>query len=113
MNLQRSGSGKIVVVADDFTGANDTGVQFSKQNLKSIVIINNDHIARTLLNCDVLVIYTESLFCDSKKAYIKACETGAILKNQPVQCIYRKLDSTFRGIPGGGFFYGKQNRCWN
>lgn len=100
MNLQRSGSGKIVVVADDFTGANDTGVQFSKQKQKSIVIINNDHIARTLLNCDVLVIDTESRFYDSKKAYIKACETGGILKNQPVQCIYKKLDSTFRGNPG-------------
>ena len=40
--LNKSGAGliqeKLLIVADDFTGANDTGVQFTKCELRSIVL---------------------------------------------------------------------------
>ena len=32
---------KIAVIADDLTGANDTGVQFAKQGLKTIVLMGS------------------------------------------------------------------------
>ena len=91
---------KIVVVADDFTGANDTGVQFSKRKLKSIVITNKDKISKSLKDCDVMVFDTESRFDDKKKAYDKTYEIGKILKAENVKYIYKKLDSTFRGNIG-------------
>jgi len=91
---------KIVVVADDFTGANDTGVQFSKRNLKSMVIFNNENISKSLKNCKVLIIDTESRFDDMKNAYRKTYELGKILKNENIKYIYKKLDSTFRGNIG-------------
>lgn len=91
---------KIVVVADDFTGANDTGVQFCKRNLKSIVIINKDNIGKSLKDCDVLVVDTESRFDDKEKAYNKTYEIGKILKTENIKYIYKKLDSTFRGNIG-------------
>ena len=34
--------GKLLIVADDFTGACDTGVQFSKNHLRTIVITSRD-----------------------------------------------------------------------
>jgi D-threonate/D-erythronate kinase len=91
---------KILVVADDFTGANDTGVQFSKRKLKSIVITNKDKIIKSLRDCDVLVIDTESRFDDREMAYKKAFEIGKIIKEKNIRCIYKKLDSTFRGNIG-------------
>ncbi len=100
MNNRDKTSGKIVIVADDFTGANDTGVQFCKQGLKSVVIINNENIVTVFNECDVLVVDTESRFSETRDAYIKACETGNILKELPIRCLYKKLDSTFRGNPG-------------
>jgi 2-keto-3-deoxygluconate permease len=94
------GEGKILVVADDFTGANDTGVQFSKRNLKSIVITNKQNISNSLKDCDVLVVDTESRFDDMEEAYRKTYETGRIVKTENLRCIYKKLDSTFRGNIG-------------
>jgi uncharacterized protein YgbK (DUF1537 family) len=100
----KSGSGtvedKIVVVADDFTGANDTGVQFSKRDLRSIVILNNENISKSLKNCKVLIIDTESRFDNKENAYRKTYELGKILKKENIKYIYKKLDSTFRGNIG-------------
>ena len=91
---------KIVVVADDFTGASDTGVQFSKRNLISTVIINTEQISKSLNDCDVLIVDTESRFDDKENAYRKSFETGAILKKENIKHVYKKLDSTFRGNIG-------------
>jgi uncharacterized protein YgbK (DUF1537 family) len=91
---------KILIVADDFTGANDTGVQFSKKKLKSLVITDKDNIIRSLENCDVLVFDTESRFNDREKAYKKTFDLGQIAKSQKIRCIYKKFDSTFRGNIG-------------
>jgi 2-keto-3-deoxygluconate transporter len=91
---------KILVVTDDFTGANDTGVQFRKKNLKCIIITNKDFINRSLKNFDVLVVDTESRFDDQETAYRKTYETGKIIKTKNIKYIYKKLDSTFRGNIG-------------
>ncbi len=101
LSAARTAEGKVLVVADDFTGANDTGVQFSKRKLKSIVITNKDNISKSLNDCDVLVIDTESRFDDKEKAYNKTFEIGKIVKAKNIKCIYKKLDSTFRGNIGG------------
>jgi uncharacterized protein YgbK (DUF1537 family) len=91
---------KILVVADDFTGANDTGVQFSKRKLKSTVLLNKDNISKSLEDCDVLIVDTESRFDNKEKAYKKTYEIGKTVKAKKIKCIYKKLDSTFRGNIG-------------
>jgi 2-keto-3-deoxygluconate transporter len=91
---------KILIVADDFTGANDTGVQFSKSQLRSIVITKNDNINNTLKDCDVLVVDTESRFDNKDIAYRKTYEIGEIVKARNLKYIYKKLDSTMRGNIG-------------
>ena len=91
---------KILIVADDFTGANDTGVQFSKINLKTIVITNNDHINKALLESEVLVVNTESRFDNKDIAYTKTFRIGKIVKSKNIKYFYKKLDSTMRGNIG-------------
>jgi len=91
---------KILIVADDLTGANDTGVQFSKKHLKSIVITDKKFISNSLQDFDVLVFDTESRFDDTETAYRKTFEIGKIAKEKNIKYIYKKLDSTFRGNNG-------------
>jgi len=91
---------KLLIVADDYTGANDTGVQFSKQNLKSMVITQKDYIGKALEDCDVLVFDTESRSDDKETAYKKTFDIGRIAKANNISHIYKKLDSTMRGNIG-------------
>ena len=39
---------KLIIIADDFTGANDTGVQFRKAGFKVNVIIDSHDIKEEL-----------------------------------------------------------------
>jgi 2-keto-3-deoxygluconate permease len=99
-SLNHSAIEKIIILADDFTGAADTGVQFSKKQLKTIVITNNDQINRSLKECDVLVVDTESRFDRKEDAYRKLYGTGKIILTENIKYIYKKIDSTFRGNVG-------------
>ncbi len=90
---------KMVVVADDFTGSNDTGVQFSKAGLTTNVITEPNNLQRDLYNSDVLVVDLESRFDLPKVAFQKCKQLGELLKAENV-IVYKKLDSTFRGNIG-------------
>ena len=98
--LNKSTTQKILVVADDLTGAVDTGAQFSKRSLKTCVITGYDEFKKSLKSCDVLVFDTESRFDDSNIAYKKTFETGKLAKTENFKYIYKKLDSTMRGNVG-------------
>jgi len=91
---------KILVVADDLTGASDTGVQFSKRNLKTVVIIGTDNFRKALKEYDVVVVDTESRFDVMQTAYNKTFETGKLAKSENIKYVYKKLDSTMRGNIG-------------
>ena len=49
---------KMIVIADDFTGANDTGVQLAKKGARTDVVLNE--LPQSTRRTDVLVINTES-----------------------------------------------------
>ena len=55
----------ILIIADDFTGANDTGVKFAKKGYDTSVI-NNDNL--DLAKSDILVVNTETRLIDEKEA---------------------------------------------
>lgn len=91
---------KLLIVTDDLTGANDTGVQFSKRKLRSIVLTDKGNIRKTLQDCEVVVVDTESRSDDKETAYRKAFEIGKIARDQHIKYVYKKVDSTFRGNAG-------------
>jgi len=88
------------VIADDLTGANDTGLQFSKVGLETVVIWDLDGIEDSS-KADVIVVDTESRRDLAEVAYRKVFEAAKRLKESGVELFYKKIDSTLRGNLGG------------
>lgn len=90
---------RMIVIADDFTGANDTGVQLAKKGARTEVVLNGGpHAAH---RTDVLVVNTESRALTGAMA--KARVTEALLpysQSETPPLVYKKIDSTFRGNIG-------------
>lgn len=89
---------KLLVIADDFTGALDTGVQFSNQGIKTIVstdtTIDYEEVAKDV---EVLVIDTESRYLSFEAAYRLIYKIIESAKRGGVPYIYKKVDSALRG----------------
>ncbi len=88
----------IYVIADDLTGANDTGVQFTKKGYNTMVsIYNKQSTIVTPDNLDVFVIDTETRELKSKTAREKLRSILKKLNINKNDIIYKKVDSTLRG----------------
>jgi len=96
----------MIIIADDLTGANDSGVQLSKQGIKTLVHIdplNWENYGNNILSQDdVLVIDTETRDLNAQQA---ADAIGKIVKklklsNKKNEIYYKKIDSTLRGNIG-------------
>lgn len=87
----------LIIIADDFTGANDTGVQFVKQGYRVFVNANYKHARK--VKDSILVVNTESRLIDKNIAKEKITQTIKRLKNEK-SVFYKKIDSTFRGNIG-------------
>ncbi|HHT01077.1 MAG TPA: four-carbon acid sugar kinase family protein [Firmicutes bacterium] len=74
------GGAQLVLIADDFTGANDTGVQFSKRGLRTVVVTDSAQMARASQECDVLVIDTETRLAKADAAYEKVLQVSKLLR---------------------------------
>lgn len=92
-----SSNQKIVIIADDFTGANDTGVQFAKAGYNTSV---TSSYCEYDYNSDIMVINTETRLIDKNKAKEKIRLFLNNLKVDSNKIIYKKIDSTFRGNIG-------------
>jgi len=90
---------KFVVVADDFTGACDVGVQFKKYGLKTVVLTELKNLSK-FEEYDVIVIDSESRNNPLVDAYNRMKEIAAYLKETDRRLIYKKIDSTLRGNIG-------------
>lgn len=91
---------RLAVIADDLTGANDTGLQFAKYGLQTYVFIAATGGEFLPQEADVIVIDTDSRGLDTQDAYQKVAKAAALLKNRNVSIIYKKVDSTLRGNLG-------------
>lgn len=91
---------KLGVIADDLTGANDTGVQFSKQGLKTIVLSKADSLVELSKQADVIVLDTESRALSKQDAYERVKEAANRLVEAKISIIYKKIDSTLKGNIG-------------
>ena len=59
---------KLLILADDFTGALDTGVQFSGKGIRTQVVVSS-HWVEPDSDCDVMVIDMEPRHVPKEKAY--------------------------------------------
>jgi len=88
---------KLVVIADDLTGANDTGVQFSKFGLQTIVLLGSESKEVLLSNADILVLDTDSRAESSSIARERVTKACKIVEKLGIPHLYKKVDSTLRG----------------
>ncbi|MFS0785097.1 four-carbon acid sugar kinase family protein [Shouchella sp. 1P09AA] len=88
----------LAIIADDLTGANDSGVQLAKYGLKTAVFFKEDK--RYLGDNDAVVFDTDSRAIRSHEAEKAVSSVTKFLLKQGVTTIYKKIDSTMRGNVG-------------
>jgi len=93
---------QVAVIADDLTGANATGVQISKNDLKVLTLMTSDRQSiKNVEGFDCLVTETNSRAIDEKKAYERVFNMGtAILQHDNIKVFSKRIDSTLRGNLG-------------
>lgn len=89
----------LLIIADDFTGALDTGVQFAARGIKTRVVVGAD-VALTHQNADVLVVDTETRHLPAAQAYAAVEGLVQRAKYAGFAYLYKKTDSALRGNVG-------------
>lgn len=95
---------RLFVIADDFTGALDTGVQFASYGSPTTVIVVHD--GTTCINfpdTQVLVVDAETRHLSAQDAYQRTYFLVQQAVQNAVPCIYIKTDSALRGNIGAQF----------
>jgi uncharacterized protein YgbK (DUF1537 family) len=92
---------KCIVVADDLTGANATGVLLKKNGFDTLTLLHSSiGSAGSVGECDCLVFPTDSRSISPEEAYHRVREALVTLPG-PETCLYAKrIDSTLRGNLG-------------
>lgn len=90
---------RLVVIADDITGAFDTGVQFSKRGASVRVVIGSQ-LSEEHAITDVLVINAETRHLTADNAYRETYRIASIVNAWQIPYLYIKTDSGLRGNIG-------------
>ena len=92
---------KLLIIADDFTGALDTGVQFAARGAATRVITDPAFaFAGAEPGLQVLVLDAETRHVAPEQAYAVVRQTTERALAANVECIYKKTDSALRGNIG-------------
>jgi len=89
---------QVVVIADDLTGANDTGVQIAKRGLLAVTVVDPTFAAEA--QADGLVLDTESRTLGTEDARDAVRQAARAVGGRPNGLLYKKIDSTLRGHIG-------------
>lgn len=92
---------KLLIIADDFTGALDTGVQFATRGAETIVVtdLNYDFLSIEK-RVEVLVMVAETRHLKPQEAYEIVYSTVHRAFQAGITYIYKKTDSALRGNIG-------------
>lgn len=92
---------KLLIIADDFTGALDTGIQFVKKGIETQVVIgtqlNPSQLSQT---AQVLVVDSETRPMTGQEAHDVVVQIVSQAVDMGVEAIYKKTDSALRGNVG-------------
>lgn len=92
---------KLLIIADDFTGALDTGVQFAAKGARTLVVTDlNYDFQREEQPVEVLVMVAETRHLSPQKAYDMVYHTAKRAVEAGVGYLYKKTDSALRGNIG-------------
>jgi uncharacterized protein YgbK (DUF1537 family) len=92
---------KLLIIADDFTGALDTGVQFAARGAATIVVTDLNYDFRSIeKKVEVLVMVAETRHLQPQEAYEIVYRTVHRAFQAGIAYIYKKTDSALRGNIG-------------
>ncbi|MEM2885991.1 MAG: four-carbon acid sugar kinase family protein, partial [Thermoproteota archaeon] len=91
---------KFGIVADDLTGALDTGLEFWKKGLRTVVVTSPVCVAKYAKRFDAISVDTSSRLSSPRKARGKGEEAARLLRRHGAKFFYKKVDSTLRGNVG-------------
>ena len=90
-----------VIVADDLTGANDTALQYFKNNLSARIIIDCSKEFSDVEDVDIWAISTESRNISKEESVDRIVwVVNRIKERLGIDNYYKKIDSTLRGNVG-------------
>ncbi|MBB6284664.1 four-carbon acid sugar kinase family protein [Geobacillus subterraneus] len=90
---------KLTIIADDLTGASDSGVQFARKGLTTQVLFDRTELSRGR-EAEVVVVDTDSRALPAPDAYQKVRGIAQTLGEMGYTHVYKKIDSTLRGNIG-------------
>lgn len=91
---------KMLIIADDFTGALDTGIQFAKKGIITQVVIGSQTELRVSETARVLVVDLETRPMKAEDAYRAVYNLTKWAVRSTIPIIYKKTDSALRGNVG-------------
>lgn len=90
-----------IVIADDLTGANATGVLLKKMDYQTYTVMNMERLELSSLSeCDCVMYPTDSRGVDQETAYNRVYNVTGLLMNDEVKVYAKRIDSTLRGNLG-------------
>lgn len=89
----------IAIIADDLTGASDSGVQFARKGLQTQVIFEFEQVVKQQA-MEAVVIDTDSRSVASEIAYANVLAAAQQVQQAGFTHVYKKMDSTLRGNLG-------------
>ncbi|MBK5962109.1 hypothetical protein CCR97_28525, partial [Rhodoplanes elegans] len=94
----RNGPRAWLIVADDLTGAADTGIAFARRGLATVVTWGDGHAGRDIGDVPVIAVDADSRRLSAPAA--AARQSAALAAHRtPGRIVYKKIDSTLRGQP--------------
>lgn len=91
---------RLAVIADDLTGANDTGVQFARRGARTVVSLDWRDLSVVGKDADVLVLNTASRALPPRAAAQRVTLAARAVRCAQSDAVYKKVDSTLRGNIG-------------
>ena len=92
---------KLLILADDFTGALDTGVQFAEEGAATLVVTDpNYDFSPPPGGENVIVFDTETRHVSPEAAYRTISHAVSLAKGAGISYFYKKTDSALRGNIG-------------
>ncbi|MCC8194153.1 MAG: four-carbon acid sugar kinase family protein [Deltaproteobacteria bacterium] len=91
---------RIVILADDFTGAADTGVHFACRGLRTAVVFDRRVIPAAFDSCRVLALSTETRYMTPEDAARTVFDLASHCSQAGGTFFFKKIDSAMRGNPG-------------
>ncbi|EPY2307003.1 four-carbon acid sugar kinase family protein [Clostridium sporogenes] len=89
-----------VIIADDLTGANATGVLIKKLGLKPVTLMNSLRKDDLEKSYDTVLYSTDSRGVEKEDAYERVYQATEFFFNQNVKVYGKRIDSTLRGNIG-------------